>query len=431
MKGVSQTKGVEGSSAKPPLSGYRVLELCSTIAGPACARLMADFGAEVIKVEPREGDSVRGIGGQDRGVSLYGAAILRNKESISINIKTDEGRDLLLDLAAKSDVVVENFRPGTLERLGLGYEELSAKNPKLVLVRISGYGQDGPYSAKAGYGAICEAFAGVRHMTGDPDRPPSRVALASTDYLTSVYAAFGAMMALLSAKETGKGQVVDAALYEAAFTMMESVVPTFDKLGEVPSRQGSKLPGTAPNNLYLTSDGAYVLIAANNNAVFHRLANAMDRADLIDDPRFLNIRDRSANDDALDKEVAKWAQSVDSKHAIERLEQAGVPTSRVNTVADIFEDEHFKARDMLLNVAHPDLGAVTVPGVMPKLSDTPGSVRHLGHRIGQDTFAVLSRVLGVPGQDLADLAAREIIFQPDQSLFEKEKDEHGNQRVKA
>lgn len=404
---------ITGGNEALPLSGYRVLELCSTIAGPACTRLLADFGAEVIKIEPREGDSVRSIGGLADGVSLYGAAILRNKESISVMLKSDEGRDLVLDLAAKSDIVVENFRPGTLERLGLGYEALSAQNPKLVLVRISGYGQDGPASAKAGYGAICEAFAGVRHMTGDPDRPPARVALATTDYLTSVYAAFGAMMALLNAEKTGTGQVVDAALYEASFSMMESVVPTYDKTGEIPSRRGSRLPGTAPNNLYLTRDGGYVLIAANNNAVFHRLADVMQRQDLKEDPRFLNIRDRSANDDALDEEVAKWALSVDSVDAIKLLEEAGVPTSKVNDVADIFQDEHFRARQMLVDVPHPDLGSLTVPGVVPKLSRTPGKIRHLGHKIGQDTSTVLTRVLGLSQEQVADLAKRNIVFQPD------------------
>jgi crotonobetainyl-CoA:carnitine CoA-transferase CaiB-like acyl-CoA transferase len=404
-----QVQNAEGS--KGPLSGYRVLELCTTIAGPACARLLGDFGAEVIKIEPPEGDSVRSIGGQDNGVSLYGAAILRNKETISLNLKSEAGRDILLDLAAKADIVIENFRPGTLERLGIGYDALSTRNRKLVLVRISGYGQTGPDSAKAGYGAICEAFAGVRHMTGDPDRPPARTALAVTDYLTSVYAAFGAMMALLNAKETGEGQVIDAALYEAAFSMMESVVPAYDRLGIVPTRQGSKLPGTAPNNLYLTRDGAYVLIAANNDAVFHRLAEVMGRADLINDPRFRTIRDRSANDDALDREVAEWARSVDSENAIGLLEEAGVPTSRVNTVADIFTDAHFRARDMLLEMPHPELGSVTVNGITPKLSGTPGAVRHLGHRIGQDTFAVLGRVLNVPRNRLEELDRLGDIYQ--------------------
>ena len=394
-----------------PLCGYRILELCSTIAGPACARLMADFGAEVIKVEPVEGDSVRSIGGQDRGVSLYGATILRNKETVSINLKTEAGRELLLDLAEKSDILVENFRPGTLERLGLGYDTLSARNPRLVLVRISGYGQSGPDAAKPGYGAICEAFAGVRHMTGDPDRPPARTALAMTDYLTAVYAAFGAMMALLHAEKTGRGQVVDAALYEAAFSTMEMVVPDYDRLGIVPTRQGSRLPGTAPNNLYPTADGYYVLIAANNDAVFHRMARAMGRPDLIDDPRFKTIRDRNRNNDALDAEVAEWALSQTARAATEALEAAGVPTSLVNTIADIFAEPQFRARDMLVSVPHPDLGTVTLHGIVPKLSETPGEIRHPGHRIGGDTFTVLQRLLGLDASRLRELARDGVIHQ--------------------
>ncbi|MBI1621666.1 CaiB/BaiF CoA transferase family protein [Aquamicrobium zhengzhouense] len=408
-------------TATGPLAGYRVIELCSTIAGPACARLMGDFGAEVIKVEPREGDSVRSIGGQDKGVSLYGSAILRNKEAVSINIKTEAGRDLLLKLINEADIVVENFRPGTLERLNLGYDVLSKDNPKLVLVRISGYGQTGPYAAKPGYGAICEAFAGVRHMTGDPDRPPSRTALAATDYLTSVYAAFGAMMALLNAQKTGVGQVVDAALYEAAFSMMESVVPDYDRTGVVPMRQGSRLPGTAPNNLYRGSDGNYVLIAANNDAVFKRMARAMDRADLLEDPRYTTIRGRNTNHEALDAEVAEWATTVTAREAAERMEAAGVPTSLVYTIADIFEDPHFRERDMLVPVPHETLGEVTVAGVVPKLSATPGSIRHLGHEVGEDTFAVLQRVLGISDNALHDLARDGAIMQHGLDAFDERK----------
>jgi succinyl-CoA--D-citramalate CoA-transferase len=372
---------------------------------------MADFGAEVIKVEPVGGDSVRSIGGQDQGVSLYGATILRNKQTVSINLKTETGRQLLLDLAEKSDILVENFRPGTLERLGLGYDVLSARNPRLVLVRISGYGQTGPDSAKPGYGAICEAFAGVRHMTGDPDRPPARTALAVTDYLTAAYAAFGAMMALLHVEKTGRGQVVDAALYEAAFSMMEMVVPDYDRLGIVPTRQGSRLPGTAPNNLYRTSDDCYVLIAANNDAVFHRMARAMGRPDLIDDPRFRTIRDRNGNNEALDAEVAAWALGQTARQATEAMEAAGVPTSLVNTIADIFGEPQFRARDMLVDVPHPDLGTVTLHGIVPKLSETPGEIRHPGHRIGGDTFAVLQRLLGLDASRLRELARDGVIHQ--------------------
>lgn len=394
-----------------PLAGYRVLELCSTIAGPACARLFADFGAEVIKVEPRDGDSVRSIGGLDRNVSLYGAGILRNKSTVSINLKTDEGRDLLLDMAQHADIVIENFRPGTMERLGLGYDVLSARNPRLVLVRISGYGQDGPLATKPGYGAICEAFAGVRHLTGDPDRPPTRTALAVTDYVTAVYAAFGALMALMEAQKTGQGQVVDAALYEAAFSMMEMVVPDYDRLGVVPSRQGSRLPGTAPNNLYRASDERYVLIAANNNAVFERMARAMQRDDLWKDPRFSTIRGRNTNHTILDEEVAAWAATLPAAEIVERMEAEGVPVSLVNTIADIFVDPHFRHREMLLELPHPVLGTVMLNGVVPKLSRTPGEVRHVGRRIGEDTHAVLSRLLGLSDAQLAHLTETGVIHQ--------------------
>ncbi len=394
-----------------PLAGCRVVELCSTIAGPACTRLLADFGAEVIKVEPPEGDSVRNIGGQDRGVSLYGAAILRNKRAVSINIKTEAGRGLVVDLAAGADIVVENFRPGTLERLGLSYEAMAARNPRLVLVRISGYGQTGPYSAKPGYGAICEAFAGVRHMTGDADRPPARTALAVTDYVTSLHAAFGAVMALRHAEHTGQGQVVDCALYESAFSMMEMVVPEHDRLGTVPMRQGSRLPGTAPNNLYPAADGAFVLVAANNDAVFRRLAGAMGQPGLAGDPRYRSNRDRSVNADALDAEVAAWVSARMASAAIAALEGAGVPCARVNTIADIFADPHFRAREMLVPVPHPVLGSVTLPGVVPRLSQTPGAIRHAGRRVGEDTFAVLSGLLGLPPATLEGLAAGGDIFQ--------------------
>lgn len=397
--------------APGPMAGYRVLELCTTIAGPACARLFADFGAEVIKIEPREGDSVRSIGGLDQEVSLYGASILRNKSTVSINLKTERGRQLMLALAETADIVIENFRPGTMERLGLSYAALSARNPKLVMVRISGYGQDGPMASKPGYGAICEAFAGVRHLTGDTDRPPTRTALAVTDYITSVYAAFGGLMAVMEARKSGVGQVVDAALYEAAFSMMEMVVPDFDRLGLVPMRQGSRLPGTAPNNLYEARDGVYVLLAANNDAVFQRMVRAMDREDLLHDPRYATIRDRNTNHVALDAEVAAWARDLPAAEIIARMEAEGVPNARVNTIADIFNEPHFRHRDMLVEVPDPVLGSVTQHGIVPKLSRTPGAIRHAGRRIGEDTFDVLHRIVGVPHAELAELARAGVIFQ--------------------
>lgn len=379
------------------------------IAGPACARLIADFGAEVIKIEPFGGDTVRTIGDQDQGVELYAAAILRNKEDLAVDIKTPQGRDIVRAIAETCDVVIENFRPGTLERLGLGYEELSKNNPGLILVRISGYGQTGPQSANAGYGAICEAFAGVRHMTGDPDRPPARVALPMTDYMTAIFAAYGAVMALLQREKTGRGQIIDAALYETAFTMMEAWVPVYDRLGSVPKRVGSRLPGTAPNSLYPTKDGAYILLAANNDAIFRRLSDAMGRPDLPSHPRFSDPRARAVNIDALDAEIEAWTKAHNAGDAQALLDKAGVPASPVYTIADIFNDEHYRARDMLLEAPHPVLGKLTVPGIVPKLSATPGGVHRLGSALGADTAAVLQRLLHLSPDHIERLKADGVI----------------------
>ncbi|GAA5235474.1 CoA transferase [Verticiella sediminum] len=392
-----------------PLAGYRVLELCSTIAGPACTRLLADFGAEVIKIEPPEGDPVRNMGSHDGDVSLYGLTILRNKRLVSIDLRTDEGRALVRELAAGCDVVVENFRPGTLERMGLDYGQLAARNPGLVMVRISGYGQTGPYATRPGYGVTCEAVGGVRHMTGDPDRPPARVALAVTDEHTAVYAAFGAMMALLHRERTGQGQVVDAALYEAAFSMMEPHVPAFARLGKVPGRVGPNLPSTAPNSLYPTSDGEYVLIAANNDAIFQRLAAAMGDAGLAQDPRYATQRARAARVAELNARVGDWTRTRTAAEIETQLLDAGVPVARIYTIADIFADPHYRARDMLLSLPHETLGDVTVAGVVPKLSATPGGVRHLGGAVGADTRAVLREMLRLTEDELDRLQDQGVI----------------------
>ena len=399
-----------GPQARPrPLSGYRVIEMCSTIAGPVCTRLLADFGAEVIKVEPPEGDAARNMGLRDQGESLYCASMLRNKETVCIDLKTDEGRRLVRDLAASADFLVENFRPGTLERLGLGYEVLSKDNPGLILVRISGYGQDGPYSPLPGYGAICEAIAGVRHMTGDPDRPPARVALAVTDYLTAVYAAFGAMLALEHRHRSGKGQVVDTALYEAAFSMMESYVPSYPRLGVVPQRQGPRLMNTAPNSLYRTRDDSYVLLAANNDAIFQRLATAMGHAEWAEDERYATQLARGERVNEMDALVEAWTLQHDAADIVALMNDAGVPVAKVYTIADIFADPHFAARGMLPKVAHPRLGEVVLPGVVPRLSATPGEIREPGHLLGEDTDEVLRRVLGLSPQRIVELREARVV----------------------
>ncbi len=394
-----------------PLEGVRVVEICTTIAGPVCTRLLADFGAEVIKIEPHEGDPVRQFGAVFQGASLYGASILRNKSSIAVDLKSAEGHDIALELIRRADVLVENNRPGVLERLGLGWAELSEVNPGLVMVRISGYGQDGPYANRPGYGAICEAVGGVRHMTGDPDRPPARVALATTDYLTAVYAAFGAMVALRSRDRTGRGQIVDAALYEAAFTQMEAVVPEYDKLGTVPMRQGPNLPSFAPNSLYPSRDGAWVLIAANSKPIFERLANLMGRPDLLEDPRFSSIRARGerANVTVLDALVADWTRTIDAVPLEQALHDAQVPSARVYTIADIFTDPQYQARGMLATVPHPSLGHTVQMGVVPRLSETPGAIRHTGSEVGADTDRVLGQVLGYTQQRIGELHALGVV----------------------
>lgn len=380
------------TEATGPLRGLLVIEICSTIAGPACTRLMGDFGADVIKIEPPEGDPVRQMGQHVADVSLYAASLLRNKKSVVLDLKNPEDLLVAKTMIERADILVENNRPGVMERLGLGYDELSKTNPGLVMVRISGFGQTGPYAPRPGYGAICEAVGGVRHMTGDPDRPPARVALATTDYLTSTYAAFGALAALREKDKTGLGQVVDVALYETAFTQMEPIVPAYEKHGTVPKREGPNLPRMAPNSLYPTKDDSYILIAANSNPTCERLMQAMGRLDLMQLPEFASIRARGehANARALDQIIAEWTRQHLCTDLANILEAVGVPNTRVYTIADIYQDPHFLERNMLVKVPHPKIGHTTQMGVVPRLSRTPGSIRHTGHELGQDTTDVLA-----------------------------------------
>ena len=394
-----------------PIAGVKVLELCSTIAGPACTRLLADFGADVIKVEPPDGDSMRSMGKHVGDVSLYAATLLRNKRSVSIDMKRPDGQALVRALADRVDVLVENFRPGVLERLGLGYDQLARTNPGLVMVRISGYGQTGPYAQRPGYGAICEALGGVRHMTGDPDRPPARVALATTDYLTSVYAAMGASMALIERSRSGKGQIVDVALYEAAFSQMEAYTNAYEKLGYVPSRVGPNLPTMAPNSLYPTKEGGYVLIAANSDPTFKRLADAMGRPELLHDPRFSSIRARGANLEACNAVVADWTRHVEGAEVERLLLAAEVPVSRIYTIADIYKDPHYQAREMLVRVPHAQLGHTTQQGVVPKFSRTPGAIVRSGPEMGEDTREVLRDDLGLGPERIDALAAMGVVVE--------------------
>ena len=393
-----------------PLSDYRVLELGSTAAGPFCARLLADFGAQVVKIEAADGDPIRQLGEVVNGKSLYGASICRNKLIASFNFRKSEARDLIRAVIPKFDIVVENFRPGTLEKWGLGYDDLRKLRPDLIMTRISGYGQTGPYKDRPGYGVIGEAISGLRHMIGDPDRPPSRAALPLTDYITAVYAAFGTVMAVVARQKSGIGQCVDASLYESAFSFMEYHVPAFEKAGKIGMRTGPRLADSAPNTLFPTRCGSYIHIAALADAVFRRLAVVMGRPELGVDPRFAEQKVRNQHQELIDSIVAEWtaAHDIDSLEAA--LNQGDVPASRIYTMADIFKDPQYRARDMLVPTPDDELGTVTLAGVVPKLSATPGKLRWSGHRTGQDTREFLREAAGLSDGDIDNLITAGVIF---------------------
>lgn len=396
--------------AEGPLAGLRVLEMGSTVAGPFCGRLLADFGAEVVKIEDPAGDPVRTMGKRFHGKSLYAASIFRNKALLALDLRQTRGREIARDMAQRADVLIENFRPGSLESWGLGYEQLSAVNPGLVMVRISGFGQDGPYSQRAGYGVIGEALSGLRHLTGDPDRPPARVAVSMTDYITGLYAAFGATMALLARGRNGRGQVVDAALYESAFSFMEPWIPAYDKTGFVANRCGSRLPESTPNNLYPTGDGQFIHVTAMGDAVFRRLAEAMGQPALAHDARFATATARSTHVDEIDDLIAQWTNARPLAELEQVLEQAAVPAMRIFTIADIFADPHYRARGAIVRAPDPELGTVAMAEAVPRLSQTPGAVRHAGHRLGEDSRTVLRDWLGLDSAALDTLQASRVIL---------------------
>lgn len=395
--------------AGSPLKDLRVLELGSTVAGPFCGRLLADFGAEVVKVEPFEGDAVRTMGKRFEGKSLYAASLFRNKSLVSIDLRTTQGQDIARALAIKSDIVVENFRPGRLEAWGLGYDQLSELNPGLIMVRISGFGQTGPYSQRPGYGVIGEAVSGLRHLTGDPDSPPSRVAVSMTDYITGLYAAFGTVMAVLARYASGRGQYIDAALYECAFSFMEPWISAYEKLGHIPTRTGSRLPESTPNNLYPTGDEQFIHITAMGDAVFDRLVQAMGQPELAQDPRFSSAISRGSHYEEIDGLIAQWTSGLALDTLETTLLDASVPASRVFTIADIFKDPHYKARKSIVAAPDDELGSIAMAAVIPRLSETPGAVRHSGHRVGQDTATVLHGELGFSQEKIEQLIAQGII----------------------
>jgi formyl-CoA transferase len=392
-----------------PLAGIRVLELGSLIAGPFCGKTLADFGAEVIKIEPPgEGDPLRRWRRLRNGVSLWWHVQSRNKRSLTCDLRTPQGQEIVRRLAARCDIAIENFRPGALEKWNLGWEELSRANPKLVLVRISGYGQSGPYRERPGFAAIAEALAGLRYVTGFPDRPPVRPNLSIGDTIASLHGVIGALLALHHIKSGGKGQVIDVALHEAVFNCMESLLPEYDAQGYVRERSGSALPGIAPSNLYPCKDGAYVLIAGNADSLYRRLMSAIGRADLRDDPALARNDGRAAQMERIDAAIAEWTSRFSQEEVLLQMEKAEVPAGRIYSAADIAADPHFAARGMIQEIVAGDGEPLKVPGIVPKLSATPGAIRSPAPKLGEHTEQVLKEI-GYSSEELVELKRSKII----------------------
>ncbi|HUZ11481.1 MAG TPA: CoA transferase [Caulobacteraceae bacterium] len=393
-----------------PLSDLRVIELGSLIAGPFCGQILADFGAEVIKLEdPGGGDPMRQWGRSlPKGLSPWWPVIGRGKKSVTLDLRAPQGRKLARALIATADVVVENFRPGTMEKWGLGYDSLAAGNPRLIMARVSGFGQTGPYAGRAGYGLIGEAMGGLRHITGEADRPPARAGVSIGDSLAAVHAAMGVMMALHACERSGQGQVVDAAIYESVLAMMENLVTEYDLTGYVRERSGAVLPGIAPSNAYPTRDGL-ILIGGNGDTVFARLCDAMGEPQLKDDPRYRDHAARGANQGELDAHIAAWTGERDLDELLVLLEAHGVPCGRVYRAPDMLADPQFAAREAIVSVEHPVFGPIRMQNVFPRLSATPGEVRWPGPALGEHTAEVLGALPGHGPDELAALRADGVI----------------------
>jgi formyl-CoA transferase len=382
-----------GDITPGPLTGVRVIEMGSLIAGPYAGALLAQFGAEVIKIEPPGiGDPLRKWRKMDGDTSLWWYSQSRNKKSLTLNLKDPDAQAVLRDLVKDADILVENFRPGTLERWNLGWDALSVVNPKLVMLRVSGYGQSGPYAGKPGFAAIAEAIGGLRYLIGYPDRAPVRTGVSIGDTLASLYGVLGTLMALRHAEQTGEGQVVDVSLIESVLAVTESLVPEYGADGTVRERTGSSLPGIAPSNTYMTRDGRYLVLAANGDSIFQRLMQAIGRPDVSDDPRFKHNDGRAAASDELDEILGGWSASVNLTDALDILEAAAVPASGINSVAEVFEDEQLKARGAIEHYVLQSGLDLYMPAAVPKLTKTPGETRWLGPELGAHTREILERL---------------------------------------
>jgi len=404
----------QGATNAMPLDGLKVLEMGTLIAGPFCGRLLAEFGAEVIKIEsPADargegGDPLRKWRKLHEGTSLWWYAQARNKKSVTINLREKEGQDIVRKLALEADIIVENFRPGTLEKWNLGFDSLSKDNPKLIMVRLSGFGQTGPYKDRVGFGAIGESMGGMRYLTGYPDRAPVRVGISIGDSLAAMYGAMGALMALHHRHKTGKGQMVDVALYEAVFSMMESMLPEFGMSGFVRERTGASLPGIVPSNTYLCGDGQYVVIGANGDSIFKRMMLAIGRADLAHDVTLADNAGRTRRTEELDAAISAWTGANTLADILKVLDKADVPSGKIYSIADIVSDMQYQARGMIEKHELGDNKQVWLPGIVPKLSATPGGTKWIGPKLGEHTAEVLAGI-GIDDVAQANLKRRGII----------------------
>ncbi|MEI6438985.1 MAG: CaiB/BaiF CoA-transferase family protein [Alphaproteobacteria bacterium] len=396
-----------------PLSDLKVVEMGTLIAGPFCGQILGDFGADVVKIEdPKAGDPMRQWGRSlPKGLSPWWPVIGRNKRSLALDLRTSEGRAIAITLIDQADILIENFRPGTLEKWGMGYETLSSRNPGLIMARVSGFGQTGPYAERAGYGLIGEAMGGLRYVTGEPDRPPARAGISIGDSLTAMHAVMGITMALHHRSRTGRGQMIDAALYESVLSVMENLVTEYDLTGYVRERAGAILPGIAPSNVYPCLKGEMILIGGNGDTVFARLSETMGRADLATDPKFSSHAGRGANQTELDEIIAAWTLTWDLEDLLALLEDKGIPSGRVFRAPDMLSDPQYAARNAIVETDHPVFGKVKMQNAFPKMSETPGSVRWPGPSLGEHSRAILTEA-GLPEGTINELIAKGVSAEP-------------------
>ncbi|WP_277977955.1 CaiB/BaiF CoA transferase family protein [Pantoea endophytica] len=389
-----------------PLEGLRVIEMGQLIAGPMAGRMLAEFGADVIKIEPPgKGDPLRKWRMLHEGTSVWWAAQSRNKRSITLDLRQEDGQKIARSLLKSADVLIENFRPGTLEKWGLSWEKLHELNPRLVVLSVSGYGQTGPYRDRPGFGVIGEAMGGLRHLSGEPGRAPVRVGISIGDSLSALHGVIGILLALRHRDESGEGQQIDVALYESVFNMMESLIPEYSVFDQVRQPAGSSLPGIAPTNAYLCRDGKYALIAGNGDSIFQRLMQIIERPDLANDPSLAHNDGRVKQVEMLDAAISEWTSSRSLASVLASLTEGGIPAGKIYDAADIANDPHYQARDMLLKANLPDGTPVTLPGVVPKLLSTPGTVRTQAPQLGEHTAEILAE-LGFTASDVAHLQSK-------------------------